>query len=186
MKRLTAIEILILLALIGIAAAIVVPIYQQKFRPARPFSDSSGRVTVVLPKGWTEVPSLNPLANLKVGDSNADIYLIVVSEKKSDIQGDNHTLQKYSQNGRARLTDTMKGVRQDGPWWITVGKHRAVRYEIFGTSADGMAVAYVHTVVETPEYFHQVVGWAQTPNYEKNRKALLQVSDSFREAGDPM
>lgn len=181
MKRLSAVEILILAATALIAAAIAIPAYQQKFRPARAFKSQDGLVSVTLPRTWAEVPTLNPLANLKVGDERADVYLIVVSEKKSDVQGDNQTLQKYSKNTRARLTDTLKNLRQDGPWFISVGKNRALRYEIYGTSPDGMAVAYIHSVVESPNYFHQVVGWSKAENFQKVRDAIRSVSDSFRE-----
>jgi hypothetical protein len=164
-------------------AAIVVPHFRGKLGGLIQPSALDGRLTLKLADGWSQVDSLNPLANLKVGDTRADIYLIVVSEKKSDVQGDNHTLPKYSQNTRARLTESMSAVRQSGPWWVSVGKHRAVRYEIHGTSQDGMQVAYLHTIVETPEYFHQVVGWAQAANYQKNRGIIREVADSLREDG---
>jgi hypothetical protein len=161
-SRIRPIPILVGVALLGILAAIIVPQFAGKL-------------------GFE---SLNPLANLKVGDTVADVYLIVVSEKKSDVQGDSHTLPKYSQNTRTRLTETMSAVRQNGPWWVSVGKHRAIRYEIYGTSQDGMNVAYLHTIVETPEYFHQVVGWAQADNYQRNLGKIRQVADSLREDGN--
>ncbi|HEX5034712.1 MAG TPA: hypothetical protein VFW62_09545 [bacterium] len=173
---------LIGLALLGMALSVGLNYFRGKSSSPNP-SGLDGRLTVTLPPSWSTVESLNPLANLKVGDPKADIYLIVVSEKKSEVQGDNHTLQKYSQNARTRLTASMSGVRQEGPWWVSVGQHRALRYEIYGTAQDGMKVTYVHTIVETPEYFHQVVGWAEASNYPKHRKAIREVADSVREDG---
>lgn len=177
------VPILVGLAILGIFAAIVVPQFAAR-QGSGGASALDGRLTLNLPPTWGPVDSLNPLANIKVGDREADVYLIVVSERKSDIQGDNHSLQKYSQYTRARLVETMSGVRQDGPWQTSVGQHPALRYEIYGKAQDGLNVTYLHTIVETPEYFHQVVGWGEKTGYAKHRGVIRQVADSLREGGE--
>ena len=175
-------SIIIGISLLVLAGAIAWPYLQfDKSEEGGRVSALDGRLSLDLPPGWKTVESLNPLANLKVGDPIADVYLIVVSEKKSEAT--ESTLAGYSRAVRERLKASLKSSSERGPWNISVGSHRAMRYEIPGVSQDGMDLIYLHTVVETPEYFHQVVGWAEAPNYLRNQNKLRKVSDGLREDG---
>ena len=178
------IPIFIGLALLGIALSVAFPLFQAKKSGPGQFSALGGLLTLKAPPAWKEMDSLNPVANLKVGDEVADAYLIVVSEKKSEVKGDTHSVENYSKFVRGHLRGTLKNGRERGPWWVTVGSRRALRYEVLGTSQDGLDLVYLHTTVETPEYFHQIVGWTQAKDYPKNRSALRQISDSLREGGE--
>ncbi len=172
------VPILVGVALLGMALSVAINFFRGS--PKQPGA-LGGRLTVELPPGWKTVDSLNPLANLKVGDPVADVYLIVVSEKKSEAK--ESELGRYSLAVRQRLRSSLADSSEQGPWWISIGAYRALRYEIRGRSQDGMDVIYLHTVVETPEYFHQIVGWAEAKNYPKNQSTLRKVSDSLREDG---
>lgn len=172
------VPILVAVALLGMALSVAANFFRGS---AKQPDALGGRLTVELLPGWKTVESLNPLANLKVGDPVADVYLIVVSEKKTDAK--ESELGRYSLAVRQRLISTLAASSEQGPWWISVGAHRAVRYEIRGRSQDGMDVTYLHTVIETPEYFHQAVGWGEAKNYVKHRGTIRKIADSLREDG---
>lgn len=147
--------------------------------PGGIFTGVQGKIQIEAPQGWKPVESLHPEATLKVGDEKADAFLLVLSESKS--VSSCQTLDSYSQYVRTGLKNSLRDGTEFGPWWSQIGGLQALRYEIRGTSQDGLPLVYLHTIVEGPDAFHQIVGWTQTPNYRKNRDVLTKISDSFRE-----
>jgi Domain of unknown function (DUF1795). len=140
----------------------------------------NGKISVSVPKSWKEMPELHPNADIRAGDENSDIYLLVVSERR-EILPKGQPLEQYSEYLREAYAKPLLNVQQAGPWHVSVKGRRGLRYEIRHVSREGVPVATLHTVVESPEYFHQLVLWTNATRYSKNQTTMRQIADSFTE-----
>jgi len=58
-------------------------------------ASSDGKIKITVPGLWTKLPELNKQASLQVGDKNKEMYLIVITDAKTDL--DNLALEKQHQ-----------------------------------------------------------------------------------------
>jgi len=139
----------------------------------------NGAIHLGVPSAWGEIAELHPSADIKVGSQVEDAYLLVVSEKKSILPKE--SLEDYSLFTREGLIKSLDFPQQLGPRRIKIGGIAALQYEIHAYSKSGSRLIYLHTCVETPGYFHQIVGWTTAENFPKEESTLKQVTESFRE-----
>lgn len=145
----------------------------------RQLSGLDGKIQVALPSGWEEMPDLHESADIKAGSKEADAYLVVVSEKKSVLPAE--TLEAYSQFTRDGLLRSMTFPQQLGPRRQRVGGMQAIQYEIHAIGKFGSRLVELHTAIESPEYFHQVVLWTSAERFPANEAAMKAIVESFRE-----
>jgi hypothetical protein len=75
----------------------------------------NGKIKVTVPGTWTKLPELNKQATLQVGDKSNQMYLIVITDAKADL--DNFTLEKHHQLTRDRMLQKMtnaSATKRDG------------------------------------------------------------------------
>lgn len=138
-----------------------------------------GKIQVVLPAGWEEMPDLHESADIEAGSKSADAYLVVVSEKKSALPP--QTLEYYSQFTRQALVSTMSFPQHIGPRRKRLGGLAALQYEIRAIGKFGTRLVELHTAAESPEYFHQIVLWTSAERFQANEPEMLAIVESFRE-----
>jgi hypothetical protein len=61
-------------------------------------ASDDGKIKVTVPGTWTKLPELNKQASLQVGNKSKEVYLIVITDTKADL--DNFTLGKHHQQTR--------------------------------------------------------------------------------------
>jgi hypothetical protein len=137
-----------------------------------------GRSQITLPPGWQEDRALHEKADLTASNRREEMYIIVLSEDKSDFQQMN--LEKHSETTRASLLQNATSPQTSEPKRFTINGHPALQYEI-RAGIDNVNVVYLHTTVETPKNFHQIVAWSLKSRFEKNLPTLEQVIESFKE-----
>jgi len=137
-----------------------------------------GLIQVTVPSNWYESKTLHKSADIQAGEDQGETYLLVVSELRSAIQS--KTMDGYSIYTRQKLSGSLGESKIFGPWYSSVKGRPAVRCEIHGKS-DGLNLIYMHEVVETPRYFHQVVAWTRADKFEKNKPEMLKIMESFQE-----
>jgi hypothetical protein len=64
-------------------------------------ASDDGKIKVTVPGTWTKLPELNKQAALQVGDKSKQMYLIVITDSKADLE--NMTLEKYHDATRDRM-----------------------------------------------------------------------------------
>jgi hypothetical protein len=106
------------------------------------------------------------------------MYVIVISESKEDFN--DITIESHSEFTRNALTEGLANTDTSPPARLTISGNPALQYEIRGTT-DKLNVAYLHTTVETPKKFHQVVAWTMRSRFEKNQALLQEVTQSLKE-----
>jgi len=129
---------------------------------------------VVLPKGWEPAPDLNPQAQIQAANPEQQMYLVVRSQPKADL--DSLTKEAFSEQARQNLVDQLTQVEQQGPSdRITqVAGFPAVQYEIRGALND-IGVVYLHTTVETPDAFTQILTWTSPADFARNEAAMQEL-----------
>src|SRR4029077_14100015 len=71
-------------------------------------ASDDGKIKVTVPGTWTKLPELDKRASLQVGNKSKEVYLIVITDTKTD--HDNVTLGKHHQHTRDRMLQKMKNA----------------------------------------------------------------------------
>jgi hypothetical protein len=99
-------------------------------------------------------------ASLQVGNKSKERYLIVITDKKGDL--DNFTLKKHHQQTRDRMLQKMKNASATEPVSHTIEGHGALQDELTGTK-NGTNVVFLHTTLDDGDHFQQILGWTLNP-----------------------
>jgi hypothetical protein len=139
-----------------------------------------GLTRMNLPAGWKQEKEqeLNDQADLQASDRANEMYVIVMSESKEDFR--DMTVDKHSQSTRSSLIEKLESPEVSDPKPVTVGGLGGVQYEIRG-GLENLNIVYLHTTVESPTHFHQILAWTLKSRFDKNRGALDAVIHSFKE-----
>lgn len=139
---------------------------------------NDGLSQITLFEGWREQKGLNEKAEIEASNPITNNFIIVLSESKLDF---NHmTLDKHSEATRSILLEAIKDPKVEGPFPLKINGYPAVQYKITG-AVDDLNPVYLHTTVETPKNFHQVLAWTLVSKFEKNKVELQKVIASFKE-----
>ena len=138
-------------------------------------SDEKSQISV--PKSWDTL-ELNDSAEIEVGNAEEEAYLIVLNEAKEDLYGWN--LDKHSRVTLGNLLSNMAFPTVTGPKSIKVGSSPAVQYEIRG-AMNGQNIIYVHTTVDGPKYFSQILAWTLPSRVDEVKPQLMSAIATFRE-----
>jgi hypothetical protein len=136
-----------------------------------------GKMSVIIPGTWTKLPELNKQASLQVGNKSKEVYLIVITDAKTDLDG--FTLEKHHQQTRDRMLQTMKNVSATEPVSLRIDDHPALQDELTGTE-NGTNVVFLHTTVDDGDHFQQILAWTLKSRWQKQNQLLREVTRSFR------
>lgn len=131
---------------------------------------------VIKPASWSLRNDLNDVADLQMGNSFKEAYVIIISENKMDF--DNLSLEAHSDITRSALRGGLKNYRESEPEYLENVKFPTLRYRLAG-NIKGVNVVYWHVTIETPEYFHQMLLWSLKSKFSKNEADFNAVIQSF-------
>jgi hypothetical protein len=140
-------------------------------------ASDDGKIKVSVPGTWAKLPELNERASLQVGNKRNEVYLIVLTDTKADL--DNITLEKHQQRTRDRMLEKMKNASATQPVSLTIDGHPALEDELTGTDK-GTNVVFLHTTVDDGDHFHQILAWTLKSRWAKQNQLLREVTNSFR------
>lgn len=152
--------------------AVVVP----DAAPVITASDQSSSITGE--SGWKTASGLHPKAQLQASNAYGDMYLVVFSEKKDRFSG--VTLDDYSEVTRGHIVKILTSPSISNTRQVTIDGNPGLQHEIHGY-AKNAKIAYIHTVVETPLYFHEIIVWTPEDRFQRNHFALENAINSFKE-----
>src|SRR5262249_2362400 len=81
-------------------------------------ASNDGEKKVIIPGTRTKLPELNKQASLQVGNKRNEVYLMVITDAKTDL--DNFTLEKHHQQTRDRMLQKMKSASAIEPISLTI------------------------------------------------------------------
>jgi hypothetical protein len=135
-----------------------------------------GKRKVIVPGTWTKLPQLNTQASLQVGNKSREVYLIVITDAKADL--DSFTLQKHHEQTRDRMLQKMKNASASQPVSLTIDGHPALQDELTGTEK-GTNVVFLHTTVDDGDHFQQILAWTLKSRWQKQNQLLREITESF-------
>ena len=138
--------------------------------------DGASQITV--PEDWNETNELNDVATIQAANFNKEQYVIVIEDSKEDFTDAN--LDDHSQITSQLIVDGLTAPNLTSPNPITINGYTALQREIQG-SFENINVVYLHTSIETPTHFYQIVTWSLKSRFEENRSVFEQVTQSFQE-----
>jgi len=136
-----------------------------------------GKMSVTVPGTWTKLPELHKQASLQVGNKSREVYLIVITDTKTDVP--DLTLEKHHQQTRDRMLQTMANASATEPVSLTIDGHPALQDELTGTEK-GTNVVFLHTTVDDGDHFQQILAWTLKSRWQKQNQLLREVTGSFR------
>ncbi len=146
-------------------------------------TSKDGQDEVTLPAGWTVETGLNAEAQIQAAHRERGMFVIVLSEPKQALPG--MTREKHSQATRELLTQNLAESAVKGPTDVkTIHGNPAIQYVIQG-ALNNIAVKFLHTTLETPTQFVQILAWTRPDAFDANERELQQVIQSFREKPAP-
>jgi hypothetical protein len=135
-----------------------------------------GKIKVTVPGTWTKLPELNKQASLQVGNKSKEVYLIVITDTKTDL--DNLTLEKRHQQTCDRMLQKMKNASATQPVSLTIDGHPALQDELTGTEK-GTNVVFLHTTVDDGDHFQQILAWTLKSRWQEQAQLMREVTASF-------
>ena len=140
-------------------------------------ASDDGKIKITVPGTWTKLPQLNKQASLQVGNKSQEVYLIVITDTKTDL--DNFTFEKHHQQTRDRMLQKMKNASATQPVSLTIAGHPALQDELTGTEK-GANVVFLHTTVDDGNHFQQILVWTLKSRWQKQNQLLREVTATFR------
>ncbi len=141
-------------------------------------TSADGRTQITVPEDWSSMTDLNAVASIQAANLNKEQYVIVIEDSKQDFS--DASLDYHSEVTSQLIVDGLTAPEADAPVPMTVNGHAALQKEIRG-SFDNINVIYLHTSIETPTHFYQVLTWSLKSRFEENRSIFEQVTQSFQE-----
>lgn len=142
----------------------------------------SGTVKITAPKGWSEQTELNDEADIQIANIWKDMYLIVLSEPKSDFPEDMDYL-AHSELTRGEIMKALTDANQDaGPNNLDLGGRKAVEYQISG-QVDGTDIVYLHTTIDDQSMYHQVLAWTTPARFDDAKAIFRSTVRSVNQTG---
>lgn len=144
-----------------------------------PLTSSDGKSQLRVPAGWSAETGLNPEAQIQASNRSQGLFLIVLAESRQQLR--NVTREKHSQITRDLLIQNLAQSKVSEPTTVTAVKDNpAIQYEISGSLND-INVQFLHTTIETPTRFVQILAWTSPEAFERNRTELQNIIQSFVE-----
>ncbi len=154
--------------------------YAQVLTDTKIVKDSENKHQVNAPKNWKHL-ELNEEASIQIGNEGDETYFVLISESKDDFSGWN--LEKHSRITLAQILVLVTFPKIEGPTYFEIGGDKAVQYKLTGGVA-GLNLVYLHTTVESENYFNQLLAWTFKSRFSKNEKMLQDIVNSFKVIDD--
>ncbi len=136
-----------------------------------------GALEIAAPSGWRSESELNKNAELQACDAPQQVCVLVFEEDK--LTTGDVTLARFSRFARGQILKKLGSSSEGTGVALRIAGHPAVQYELRGR-AERFDLVYLHTSVETPGHFYQVLGWTSSNLFPQEKAVISGITDSFR------
>jgi hypothetical protein len=118
-------------------------------------------------------------ASLQAEHEFEELYVVVVMNSAVDFDP-RLDLRGFARLAREGILDAQESRRMvRGPATLTIGGRRSVQVELEGL-VDGVRIVYVHTSIQVPDGFVEVIAWTLPSLIDETRSLLQRISASVR------
>jgi hypothetical protein len=140
---------------------------------------NDGVLSMQVPSSWVETDRLVEGASLQAEHEFEDLYVVVAMNPAVDFDP-RLGLRGFARVAREAILDAQENGRlTGGPANLTIGGRPSVQVEIEGL-VDGVRIVYVHTSIEVPDGFVEVIAWTLPSLIDETRPLLQRISASVR------
>ncbi|MED1801260.1 RDD family protein [Brevibacillus porteri] len=143
------------------------------------FYSKDKKLQITAPSDWSKDSALHDEADIAISNRISEKYLLILSDAKQNLDS-SFTLQDYADFVEANIEDSVENVSVDKPIRTVVNNQVAIQFNAKG-EGDGVKIAYIVTVFETPTHFYQIMAWTEQKRFDSLKQELQKVSASFRE-----
>ena len=136
-----------------------------------------GQYEITVPANMSESPSLNKDAQLTAANRPNELYVFVLTNKKSDY-ADGQTLDEHADILRNALQKQLTDADASTAENVTVNGREGRRFRVSG-GKDNIKLTYFLTIVETADNFHHIWTWTEGSKAVENEPVLNRIADSF-------
>jgi hypothetical protein len=136
-----------------------------------------GALKIAAPSGWRSESDLNQNAELQACDAPQQVCVLVFEEDKKTTG--EVALARFSRVARGQILKKLGNSSENTGVSLEIGGHPALQYELRGR-ADRFDLVYLHTSVETPGHFYQVMGWTSSALFLQERAVISGITASFQ------
>jgi hypothetical protein len=163
---------------LGVAAALLAPEPGDETLAETVVSDD-GKLSMQAPSSWVETDRLVEGASLQAEHEFEELYVVVVMNSAVDFDP-RLDLRGFARLAREGILDAQESRRMvRGPATLTIGGRRSVQVELEGL-VDGVRIVYVHTSIQVPDGFVEVIAWTLPSLIDETRSLLQRISASVR------
>jgi hypothetical protein len=138
-----------------------------------------GALRIAAPAGWRSESNLNKNAELQACDAPQQVCVAVFEDDKK-VTGA-VSLDRFSRFVRGQMLKKLANSSESTGVSLQIDGHPALQFEIRGR-ADRVDFVYLHTSVETPGHFYQVMSWTSAALFPRERAVMSAVATSFQPA----
>ncbi|MEO0375710.1 MAG: hypothetical protein AAF329_14000 [Cyanobacteria bacterium P01_A01_bin.17] len=140
---------------------------------------NQGIVQLNRPHGWTDQLIEEDTLNLKMSNESGDAHLTLQTRAKKDLP--QFSLEKFARMGREAGLQTMTDLKITGPTEVTLANgYPAIQYQFRG-EVEGAETVLLHTAIESPNYFHQILAGSSRFGFERHQPTLQKIIQTFQE-----
>ncbi len=141
-----------------------------------------GSFEIYLPKYLKPDKKINPKATLAYADSANNTIFMVIRDQIPNTEKDNITIQleNYFNFAQLAIFNTLEDPKESKRENIFINLNEAITAKIEGKYGD-QKIYYCLTVVETENYFYQLIGWTLFKLKDTNGAEIYDAALSFAE-----
>jgi len=139
---------------------------------------SDERFEIAVPGGWKSETNLHEDAQVQASHQFSNQFLLVIGEDKGDF--DDLNLDEYCDITIEGMKERLKKPNVGDPIPLVIDKKMAIQREVAGV-IDHLKVIYLHTCIESPKYFYQIISWTTATKFKKYRENFEKIAAYFKE-----
>ncbi len=145
----------------------------------RRLTSKDGRFSLAVPSSWKSSPGLNENAVIGAAHRLREQYVIVIPSSKEE---SGPSMAAFAKELTENFGHTVDGVKLGEFTNLTINGMPALRRKIEG-KVEGLGAVYLHTTVETPDSYCQVLCWTLAGREKTAFPVFEKVAASFTARG---
>ncbi len=132
---------------------------------------------IAVPDNWQQEYTLHPTAELQAYAPLDQLYFVALAD--TNFNSANPTLNNRAARYLQQFIDSLSSTEANIQTNVRqVGGYPAVQYQL-QAELDGIPITYLHTTVETPVAYYQLLSWTARSQFPAYQEELQLVTQSF-------
>ncbi len=142
-------------------------------------TNTDGTYQLTVPGNWSKQTDLNKEATLQAANPREELYVIVIKEPKTDFPK-SATIDTVTDLVKDNAREAITNATFTEPLPTLINGNFARQFEV-GGNVSNIDAKYLYTVIETQQYYYQVMTWTLADRFTKNKAKMRDVCNSFKE-----